>query len=287
VPLVLRTAYWHDTRARAAFKDLIRDVFGLDFSAWDAAGYWDEAYVPFTLFDGERAVASVCMYLMDAVVDGRPHPLVQVSGVATRLEWRRRGLSRQLLEAGLGWARQRTRGSFLFADDEAVSLYRRVGFAACEEYVESIAAPPVLHRPGARRLDMDAAHDRDLLYALAQRRDVVSDRFGVRNARLLMFHAMYRVRDGVWVVPALDCAVLFRRQAGVLHVYDIVAERMPHWSALYPYLADANDRQVEFNFATDKLGLEGVERQPLMGNNCHVGDGFPLAAPVFPFTARA
>lgn len=99
--LVVRTAYWHDAGPRAAFKALIRDVFGLDFSAWEAAGYWDEDYVPFTLFDGERAVASVCTYLMDAVVDGRAHPLVQVSGVATRPEWRRRGLSRQLLDAGL------------------------------------------------------------------------------------------------------------------------------------------------------------------------------------------
>ena len=85
----------------------------------------------------------------------------------------------------------------------------------------------------------------------------------------------------------LDCAVLAQREAGVLRVYDVVAERMPRWSALYPYLADASDRRIEFNFATDKLGLAGVERQPLMGNNCHVGDGFPVAAPVFPFTARA
>lgn len=168
-----------------------------------------------------------------------------------------------------------------------MGLYRQVGFTPCAEYVETIPAPTVTPRPGARRLDMDVPADRDGLYALAQRREVVSNRFAVRNARLLMFHALYRVRDGLWAVPELGCVVLARREAGVLHVYDIVAARMPPWAALYPSLADPDDRQIEFNFATDKLGLDAVERTPLLGNNCHVGDGFPLAAPVFPFTARA
>ena len=60
--LVLRSHYWDDRRAKDAFKAFLLDIHNLDLTLWDEAGFWDDHYTAFSLFDGERVVSSVCLY---------------------------------------------------------------------------------------------------------------------------------------------------------------------------------------------------------------------------------
>ena len=144
--IVLKTEYWNDLNARAAFKSFMRTIHGLDFSLWESAGCWDDAYTPFSFFQGDKIVASVCIYLLDSVIDGRETRLAQVSGVGTLPQWRRRGLSRQLTEIGLAWAQDRHDGIFLFADTDAIPYYERTGFSPIEEYVVTARLAPTTRR---------------------------------------------------------------------------------------------------------------------------------------------
>ncbi len=168
--LTLRTEYWDDPQARRAFRDFILEIHRLDFSEWEASGYWDHAYTPFSFFQGNTVVASVCIYLLDAVIDGLPTRVAQISGVGTLPEWRRRGLSRRLTNLGLEWAHGRHSGTFLFSDTDAVPYYERCGFTPIEEYVEVIEALPVPARGGAVKLDPGQEPDRARIYDYAQRR---------------------------------------------------------------------------------------------------------------------
>lgn len=85
--LLFRTAYWDDPPAQAAFRELAREIFDLDFTAWADAGCWDHDYRPFSYFDSRgRVVASVCLYSMQLIVEGRPVLAGQFSAVATRPE---------------------------------------------------------------------------------------------------------------------------------------------------------------------------------------------------------
>ena len=78
--LSLRTGYWDDLAARDAFKEFLITIHGLDLSEWESAGYWDYAYAPFSFFDGEQVVSSVCVYSLRAVIDGEPARVAQLSG---------------------------------------------------------------------------------------------------------------------------------------------------------------------------------------------------------------
>ena len=89
--LELRTHYWDDRNALAAFKTFILNIHGLDFSEWESRGYWDHAYTPFSFFDGDTIVASVCVYMLDAVLNGNNTRVAQISGVGTLPDWRRKG----------------------------------------------------------------------------------------------------------------------------------------------------------------------------------------------------
>ena len=85
----------------------------------------------------------------------------------------------------------------------------------------------------------------------------------------------------------LDCLVFCKRENGILIIYDIVSNRIPCLDQFYPYLADVNDRVIEFHFGTDKLGLKNKKTRLLAGNNPFVKGVFPIEMPVFPFISRA
>jgi hypothetical protein len=128
-----------------------------------------------------------------------------------------------------------------------------------------------------------------MLYNLARDRAPVSDRLGMLNAKLVMFHALYTLRDRALYVPQLDVVAFCKRDATRLTICDIVGRDLPQWSALYPFLADESDTEVAFGFWPDRLGIpDEIRLRELTANNLHVKGDFDASRPVlFPFTAHA
>jgi hypothetical protein len=91
----------------------------------------------------------------------------------------------------------------------------------------------------------------------------------------------------VYEIPDLQCLVCYERADGCLKIYDIVSQEPPAFEQFYPYIACDGDREVEFHFFTDKLGLGKLQARQLSGNNPFVKGAFPMANPVFPYTCRA
>ena len=285
--LAIRTEYWDDPKARRAFKEFMVTIHGLDLSEWEAGGFWDYAYTPFSFFDGGKIVSSLCVYSLEAIIKGRTTHLAQISSVGTLPAWRRKGLSRKLTNTGVEWARDSHEGVFLFADREAIPFYKACGFKPIDEYVEVVAASKVPKRKGAVKLNPGVPHDLARIYEYAKRRTPISAKFSIMNEKLIMFHCLHSLRDSVYEIPDLDCLAFLKRGQGRLRIYDIVGARVPFLKEFYPYVADPTDRTIEFHFHADNLGLEEVETKVLRGNNPFVTDPFPVQRPVFPFTARA
>ena len=283
----LRSEYWKDPRAKAAFKDFILKIHGLDFSTWDQAGFWDEAYPPFSYFMDDELVANVCVYLLDAIIDGRQTKLAQISGVGTYIDHRRKGLSRRLTEIGLEWAKEKHEGVFLFADTDAITYYEKTGFQPIEEYLEVTRATPTPMRKGAVRLDPDNHDHLAKIHNYAKNRVPVSDHFSVGSEKLTMFHVLYTMRNVIYEIPKLNCLVFCKRSVDRLSVFDVVGERIPNWNEIYPFIADPCDENVEFHFYTDKLNVEGAALKTLGGNLPFIKGAFLVEKPVFPFTCRA
>ncbi len=284
---VLMTDYWGDPMALGAFKEFMLKIHGLDFAEWEEAGYWDDAYTPFSYFMEDEIVASVCIYLIDVIIDGKSTRLAQISGVGTLPEFRRQGLNRRLTDIGLEWAEGRHDGVFLFADKGAVPYYQKCGFTAVEEYLERVEVTPVVKCGETVELDPGKKQDLDTIYSYARRRVPISDRFGVMNERLVMFHVLHGLRNHIYEIPDLQCLVFYKREKDCLSLFDIVGEKIPRLSDLYPYIAGRSDRVIEFHFFADKLGLDGTQFRPLIGNYPFVRGEFPVEKPVFPHTSRA
>ncbi len=281
----LKTGYWDDPVAKATFKQFVIDIFGLDFAAWDKTGFWDDAFTAFSYFDGEEMVASICLYLLPAIIEGRDTSLAQISTVGTRADLRGRGLNRQLTDIAMDWAKGKHEGVFLFSDEEATPFYEKIGFTPQDEFIEVIDAASVTTCEGATKLDTQKHLAK--IHAYAKKRAPISNKLSIGNDKLTMFHMLYFLRDMIYEIPELDCLVACKRSEGRLKIFDILSERVPSWSELHPFLTGPDDKEVEFHFHTDKLGLDEVRQIPLKGNLPYVWKVFPVKTPVFPFTSRA
>ena len=283
----LKTEYWEDLDAREAFKTFILDIHGLDFTEWEARGYWDNAYTPFSYFKDGQVIASVCIYLLDAIIAGRQTKLIQISGVGTHEDWRRQGLSRELTDLGLQWARGQHDGVFLFSDEEAIPYYERCGYSSLSETLEFYHPEQVPNKQGLIHLDPSNQEHLDKIYNYAKNRAPISDKFSVFSSKLLMFHALYTIRNNIYEIPDLECLVFFGREGDVVNVYDILGRTIPSFEKIYPYISSEADRRINFYFHTDKLGIRKIQTDIITGNNTFVKESFPVSAPAFPFTSRA
>jgi len=285
-----REAYWDDRNARQAFKEFLVQIHGLDLSAWEQAGMWDDHYRPFTYFDDAgRVVSSVCVYSLEMLVRGEPCRAAQISGVGTLADRRREGLNRRLTEHALRWAAPDHRFVFLFADDEAVPFYDRCGFLPLAEQTPWVVVDPREPLRGARKIDISNPHELESLRRRATARVPASETLGVHSEKLFLFHAIYTLSDALWEIPALDCVVAARHEGARTTIYDVVAERVPSFDELYPYIACGDAREVAFYFSPDRLAVDGLRWEPLTGNNLHDRGEFPLRGErmLFPFTAHA
>lgn len=283
---IFRTAYWADRAARRAFIAFIHEIHRFDFTAWSDRGWWDDDYRPYSYFVGDRVVASMCIYNMPAIVNGDADSVAQVSGVGTLPDFRLRGLNRRLHQIVFAEALPRYRWLFLFADDDAVPFYRKLGFRPVDAHAVVAKVPRVAPDGSLEKLDMKDPAVLESIFRRACTRAPASRVFSTVNPRLVMWHLLYRIRDHAWMIPALDAVILMKRDPAKTVVYDIIAARMPRFEELSPFLAPAEE--VEFRFPVDALDVPSFRLRELPGHNAHVMGDFDLGPqPVFPFVSEA
>lgn len=66
---------------RESYFELANTVFRLEFDNWHQSGYWDNKFIPYVLYDGSVAVASVGVCINDVVWKNMSKCYVQFSTV--------------------------------------------------------------------------------------------------------------------------------------------------------------------------------------------------------------
>jgi len=288
--LTFREDYWDDPKLKKRFIDFLIHIHRLDLSLRDQMGYWDNLHRPFSFFEGDKLVASLCIYSMDMMVGGRRCRVAQFSGVGTLEEYRRMGLNRQLTEKALIWARPNHDFFFLFADTDAYPFYEKCGFRRTLEQRERIGIKGQKMIPGAEKLDTQRQDHRDLIYRIASERAPVSMQLGVYTPKLFMFWCLYFLKENIYFIAERDLLVLHERKDGVLTIFDVVGKNVPPFDVIYPYIAGETDEFVEFEFMTDRMNLGRTGKfVAVETNGTHLMGDFPLETDnfLFPLTAHA
>jgi GNAT superfamily N-acetyltransferase len=285
---VIRSGFWRDAAATAAFEALARLVFGLDFTEYRARGLWSNAYHPFAAFapDG-RCVASLCVFPSEFRVERRTMTGCQLLTVATDPAWRGRGLQRRLWAEAGPWCREHGDFTFLFTDDETVPFYEKLGLLGRPEKAAVVELTPGPSSP-PRRFDLDAPGGFAEAERRVRRREPVSDVLGFLNPNLQLFMIIAPYRKQLYRASDTDALLIVEDLGDRVLLHDVIAERMPPWSAIVDDLRGFGRPSVELGFSPDRLGVCPDTLRPIVGSAAVVdGRGnLPPAVP-FPRSVRA
>ena len=218
-----RTDIRDDDALRASFNALTRRVFGFDFEAWHAGGWWADAYTgyaPRALVSGGEVIANVSLTPLALDVAGEAVRAVQLGTVMTAPEWRGQGLQRRLMERVLGELREQCDMIYLYANDSVMDFYPKFGFERAGEYAFSRAMPEG-PGPSAAQADMDRAADRDKLLRLYKQGNPFSLAAAPNEIGLLMFYCTGFMRACVYFIDELDAAAVAECEDGLLTLSDV------------------------------------------------------------------
>lgn len=227
-------------KKRAAYDALAKEVFDLSFEAWYKNGFWSDTNQPYTLFDGERAVANVSINRMHVEYEGKIRNYIQLGTVMTAPDCRGQGLAARLMEEVLADVRGCCDAVFLFANRSVLDFYPRFGFRRQAQYgyaltLEKSTGTDILQNKtpvqdshlanaGVRKLVMSDAGDIALLRRCYARKNPFSRLQAIDNFGLLMFYCGSIFADCVYYCEALDAVMIAEAGENTLRCYDIFCE---------------------------------------------------------------
>ncbi len=244
---------------RRALHLLLLDVFGLDVSPIEEFGLADPTYRAFCYLDRTGCiVANAATFTLPLIIGGKPVNAMGIQSVATRPEWRRRGLSHDLLQRALQWCDTNARLTFLMTS--IPRFYEAMGFRAVPQFAYVGSAPAASpHASSCRRLDLYADEDRRLLLRVLRHRVPVSARFAVDGSPgSIVLNLLDRTELSAWYIePRQAVVVTAERSDGVLCIVDVAASDMPALEDLVAAFG-GQPKQVEVHFPPDRLAWHGT-----------------------------
>lgn len=263
---------------RTALKRLVADIFHLDVTPLDRLGH-DPSVVSFGWWRGDDLVANVSLYRQSLMLMGERVDAFGVQSVATRPEWRGRGLFRDLMTRALAYADARCPRVLLTTGTPA--LYRPFGFRTIAEtsFTGPIAAAG--GPPSHRRLSLASDADLALVLDLFSRRVPVSDLCAATDhPALFLLKAATQDAIALEHLPGLDAVVAVETaEPDLMVLRDIVAPAIPPLAAIAAALGGSATR-ARVLLTPDKLGWIASKTAPAatgwMARGPYEAEGRPI-----------
>ncbi len=221
----LITDYKDNPDFRYSLNRLTHDIYGFDFEEWFQNGYWQDKYIPYSLFYENEVVANVSVNTMEFLIQGNRVKPIQLGTVMTEKYHRNQGLIRILINSVLEDYEKNSDFIYLFANDSVLDFYPRFGFIKTPEY----GCSKYFHRDKAaydcRKLHMDYEPDRAILVRLIQNAYPNAKVAMINNTELLMFYCGFFMKEFVYYIEALDTAVIAEYNGNQLVIQDVFCEK--------------------------------------------------------------
>lgn len=255
--------YSGDHEKREKLYPLFEKVFGIkadilaDFSN---RGFWNEGYLPYTFFDGGRAVANVSAIPLPMLINGKTANCMGIQSVMTDPDYRKNGLMKKLFQNMLEDLEQTCEGFMLFTGSP--ELYTPFGFKVINQYYfkidyirestkhNSLLKLDPLNNSGHLRIVTDAFKNRASL----------SDKFVPLSYLNSFYFNFYNpwLYEKMNFIEELKIVIVFDVVEGTLRIFDVIGEAIPPLEELIPYIS-SHFNAIEFYFHPDAFQLVDVE----------------------------
>lgn len=237
----LLIGYQNEEKYRAAFNYLAIKTFNLSFEKWYQSGYWREKYIPYTLYDGERAIANVSVNIMDFNVLGQQQRYIQLGTIMTDEDYRKNNLSQFLMEKVLEEWSTKCQFIYLYANGTVLDIYPKFGFCAVKEYAYSKQVEKKKELGDFEKLNMDLSSSRELLYEYAKNTQVFGKISMKENADLVMFYCITVMSENVYYSKSVDIIVVAEFNDYQLHLLDVFGKVNCKLDLIIDFLIDEQD----------------------------------------------
>lgn len=242
-------------KMRSSFNALASRIFDLSFENWYQEGYWSDFNQPYTLFDGERAIANVSVNKMEILWQNQRKTYIQLGTVMTDEAYRGQGLSRFLMEEIKRDWESRCDACFLFANQTVLDFYPKFGFVKEKQYQYS--APICQAGAAGQKLDMNAPAHREILKHYYEKTNPFSKLQVIHNYGLLMFSCGFFMKECVYYSPEYDAVVIAEQDGSTLHCYDVFGGKGNHLIDILASIAPAGTDTAVLEFTPkDSRGFE-------------------------------
>lgn len=259
--------YQGDAKCRSAFNDLAVQVFNLSFEDWYQTGYWKEKYIPYTLFDEDKAVANLSVNIMNFCAFGKKQRYIQVGTVMTEKNYRHKGLSRFLMEQAMNEWNGKCDFIYLYANSSAVDFYPKFGFDAVKEY-EYFKSVNSNGRHSFEKLNMDVQANKDKLYNYARNSVPFGQLSMQENADLVMFYCASFLKENVFFIPSLDVIAIAKFEENKFHLLDVFGRSNLELDEVIFSLADDKISEVLLGFTPKES--ESYKMREIVGDTLFV-----------------
>jgi predicted N-acetyltransferase YhbS len=237
-------AEWHDR-----FFRFVASVFhDVDFALWARRGGWDASYQVFAIATGDEIVSTIGRTRMRLVVDGKIRVGYQLGAVATRADFRRGGLARQLIDWVIAELDDPDQPIILFANQGVLGFYPRFGFRRVpqQRFTADVEVEPA--SAAAPVCDVAEPGDRAWLADLCARALPLGRRFSARDYYpILLWHLTCRAAL-TFRFDGLDAAVVASSAGARLIIHDVLAAAPFDLQTVLALLTRSRMTRLEFGF---------------------------------------
>ena len=208
-----------DEKHRQGYNQLATATFRLYFDNWYNSGYFDGSHIPYTLFDGDKAVANISVNLMDVVLDGKTRKYIQLGTVMTDKDYRGKGLQKYIFNQIMEDFSGKYDAMFLFANKNVLEFYPKLGFVKDVEYTFT----KTIKGKGAevKKLDMANSTDVQLFKKLYDGGNPFADFTVINGFALEMFYLTGPYKNNVYYIPQYDAVVVMEKDEKSVTLLDI------------------------------------------------------------------
>lgn len=243
---------------KESFFELAKEVFGIRFDLWEKTGGWTRAYIPYCFHEDGQVLANASVNLMKLTVEGKIYDAVQIGTVMTRKEYRGQGLSEKLLRKILSDFEGKTELIYLFADEDAVSLYQRVGFES-RNTVRHFLHAEDYSEEGNQLLPVEKNIEE--LMALKNASVPLTDRLWNKEDRhILPFYYVHGFQDMI-VEPIKDVTILAETEGDTFHLYDVLSPHRVSLTEVLQSVVPPSALRIELHFTPQEM-LPGLYTEP-------------------------
>jgi ribosomal protein S18 acetylase RimI-like enzyme len=247
--------YMKNDKYRKSFNELAMKTFNINFEEWFKDGYLDENYINYSLICEENVVANVSANKFNVIYNGEPKKAIQIGTVMTSVNYRNKGLGRELMNHVLEEYNDYDL-IYLYANDSALDFYPKFGFKRVIEGKYEMDLKEIekidLNNDSIIKLDLKNEEHKIIINKLALNRISISQKLGlIKDIWPLKVYCNYEYNNDLYYIKEDNIIVILRRENNIVKLYDILSVDKFNLDNVILKIIREEDKKIQFNFIAE------------------------------------